>query len=79
MGLRKALVAERRDWFVKVRAWWRVGKGETRRGICEGLEELRRLVARRREGMVVSMDAMIAGYEPPPTPQCGRSSRVGGW
>lgn len=73
LGLRRELVAERRDWFVKGRVGWRVRKGDIRRGRCDGLGELRRLVARRREEMVVRrVDAMVTGCEAPaPTPpQC---------
>lgn len=73
LGLRRELVAERRDWLVKARVWWRVGRGDSRRGMRNGLGEVRRLVARRRGGMVVrSVDAMIAGCEAPAPapPQC---------
>ena len=39
--------------------------------MCDCLEEVRRLVARRREGIVErSVDAMIAGCEAPARPQC---------
>ena len=63
-------MAERRDWFVKGRVWWRVGREESRRGMCNGLEELS-LVARRQDDMVVRrVDAMIVRCEAPAPPQC---------